>query len=236
MIKPLASPEHQAVAVPVQGLPPILALAAGFVDTAVFVHMGGLFVAHITGNVVLLGVTLAGAKIGGAHGSITSLQLATFPVFVAAAVVAAVITSRLGRTATIPLLWISTLIMAISAGLALGDGAGNQLDAPVSLLMVAAMGVINAAQRLDPLLGPPFTVMTGNVTGLAIALARVSRIAPHLPAVNAAGPLFILVLAFATGAALGSLAVERFGLSCLAFPAAVLAARLLIPQIKTTHE
>ncbi len=35
----------------------ILAFMCGFVDTIVFVHMGGLFVAHVTGNFVLLGAT-----------------------------------------------------------------------------------------------------------------------------------------------------------------------------------
>ena len=247
MTSPPAAPERQASAgflaialtsrraVLANGLPPILALAVGFVDTAVFVHMGGLFVAHITGNVVLLGVTLAGARIGGAHSGIASLQLATFPIFVAAAILAAVITSRLGRTATTPLLWITTLVIAVSAGLALVDGSSDRLDVPVSLLMVAAMGVINAAQRLDPQLGPPFTVMTGNVTGLAIALAFVGRVAPHLPPLKGAGQLLFLVLAFAAGAALGALTVVRFGLSCLALPAALLAARLLIPRVSSEH-
>ena len=56
----------------------ILAFLSGYIDTAVFVHMGGLFVAHVTGNFVLLGATVAGLESVG-HGSSTVLQLISSP-------------------------------------------------------------------------------------------------------------------------------------------------------------
>ena len=209
-------------------LAPMLALVVGFVDTAVFVHMGGLFVAHVTGNVVLLGATLVGATIGGAHGSLAGLQLATFPIFVAAVALAAMVASRLERVATTQLLWLSTLIITVSAALAIADGSSDKLDQAVALLMVSAMGLLNAAHRLDTRLGPPFAVMTGNVTGLAIALAHAGRLAPHVTPEKGAGHLFTLVSTFTGGAALGAVTVGRFGLACLLLPALLLGTRLLI--------
>lgn len=48
------------------GIAIILAFLAGFVDTAAFIHMSGLFVAHVTGNFVLLGAALAtGGRLAG---------------------------------------------------------------------------------------------------------------------------------------------------------------------------
>lgn len=41
-----------------------------------------------------------------------------------------------------------------------------------ALLAVVAMGMLTAIERLDSGLGPPFSLMTGNVAGLAVAAAR----------------------------------------------------------------
>ena len=198
----------------------VLSFVVGFVDTAVFVHMGGLFVAHVTGNVVLLGAALAGASGTGDHAAIANLQLATFPVFIAAVALAALIAVWLVKRATLALLWLSVATMVASGMLAMSTALPESV---IALLMVAAMGVLNAAHRLDASLGPPFTVMTGNVTGLSIALVKATGFAPAVPPMSSSGRLAWLICGFTVGALSGALAVRALGLGAVLIPAALLA-------------
>jgi uncharacterized membrane protein YoaK (UPF0700 family) len=202
----------------------ILAFLSGYVDTAVFVHMGGLFVAHVTGNFVLLGATLAGT---GRHSGLSTLQLISFPLFFASAMFAAVIAGRLSEPRRTPaLLWIAALLTGGVGGSAL---AGVGTDAVLAMLLVLAMGMLNAAQRLDTTLGAPFTVMTGNVTGVAIAAAQALRLAPAATSkAGAAGNLLLLVFGFAVGCALGAWAQSCYGMGAMVLPGALLAVRLLV--------
>jgi uncharacterized membrane protein YoaK (UPF0700 family) len=199
----------------------LLSCLSGFVDTAVFVFMGGLFVAHVTGNFVLLGATLSGQTIGGAHGQVAMLQLLSFPVFVVAAGLATVLAEKLpiaGRPTGL-LFALSALMFAAVGGLSF---AGWSYPVPGSMVLVAAMGVLNAAHRLDPTLGPPFTVMTGNITGLAVALARGT-------AGNRATLLasFSPILGFLLGCAAGALLQAPLGLGAMVVPAVLMLGALL---------
>lgn len=204
---------------------PILAFVTGFVDTAVFVHMGGLFVAHVTGNLVLLGVALAGGAAAEGHPGTVALQLLTFPVFVAAAALGAVVLDRRPPRAALPmprLLWLAAAVMAAALGLAATRPGG----AEAAISLVVAMGLLNALHRLDSRMGPPFTVMTGNVTALAIAGVQRLGLARSLPPPAGSGRIAALVLAFAAGAVLGALGDHRFGLLAIALPTLVLAGHL----------
>ena len=204
----------------------ILAFLSGYVDTAVFVYMGGLFVAHVTGNFVLLGATLAGQHIGGDHGSTIALQLLAFPVFIAAAGFAAIVAGRVGAGTTRMLLAMSTLILA---GVAIAALLGLDVRVPGSLALVVAMGILNAAHRLDPSLGPPFTVMTGNVTGIAIVLARLARLAPA--SVGGKQPIALAVFSvvgFLFGCAGGAIAQAYLGLGAMIVPALLTGAAIAL--------
>lgn len=206
----------------------VLAFLSGFVDTVVFVHMGGLFVAHVTGNFVLLGATLAGAGHAG-HGGSATLQLISFPIFFIGVMLAAAIAGRIAEPRrTSALLWIATILtLATGAAALAGLGTGPVL----AMILVVAMAIFNAAQRLDAALGAPFTVMTGNVTGVAIAAAQGLRLAPAptiAPKPHATLILLLLVIGFAVGGVLGALAQAQWGLGAMIAPALVLAARLLI--------
>ncbi len=209
-----------------RGLPvlrPLLAFVVGFVDTAAFVHFGGLFVAHVTGNIVLLGATLAGSAVH--HGENALLQLITFPVFFAAASVAAALASRFkGQAAdfTVPLLWAAASLIALATLVAWWPTRA----AASALLLVMAMATLNAAHRLDTRLGPPFTVMTGNITALAIAAAQALGLARSLPRSAGAGNVALLALFFASGAVAGALGDARFGLLAMGFPAVLLIGHL----------
>jgi uncharacterized membrane protein YoaK (UPF0700 family) len=195
---------------------PLLAFVSGFVDAAVFVHMGGLFVAHVTGNFVLIGATLGGlASVG--HGNATTLQLISFPVFFLGAFLAAKLSRRFhGSAATRPLLGLTSMILAIGSTFALVMPEAPEIAA---MGFAFAMGVLNAAHRLDAALGPPFTVMTGNVTAIAVHIAGASPEA----ASKGAARLAVLVIAFALGCVAGALADQVVGMSAM-FVAAVLIA------------
>ena len=56
----------------------LMAFAAGFVDTCGFVALFGLFTAHVTGNFVLIGATLASPRPG------ILAKLLAFPAFISA--------------------------------------------------------------------------------------------------------------------------------------------------------
>jgi uncharacterized membrane protein YoaK (UPF0700 family) len=209
-------------------LPSVLGFVAGFVDTATFIEMHGLFVAHVTGNFVLLGATLAGSPIDGEHAGSATLQLASFPVFFLAAMAAAVLAGVLPAARRTQLL-VSLAAVLVGVGGAAGFLAGSH--PAVAMVLVVAMGVLNAAHRMDGRLGSPFTVMTGNVTALAIGLAHTLHLAPReregpVQAVPAA--LVVVVLTFAAGCALGALVQPYLGLGAMLVPAAVLGLRLVV--------
>jgi len=208
----------------------VLAFVSGFVDTAVFVAMGGLFVAHVTGNFVLLGATLAGATSGGAHEGAATLQLIAFPVFFISAMLAPAIAARVPpQRGTLVLLALATLLLVLGA---LAAVLGLQPKAVIALGFASAMGLLNAAHRMDAKLGPPFTVMTGNVTAVAIEAAHRLGLAPTTregPVGAPAATMLALVIAFALGCAVGALVERALGLGAMLLPSALLALALLAP-------
>jgi len=200
--------------------PGVLAFLCGFVDTIVFVHMGGLFVAHVTGNFVLLGATIVGTGATGAHSETTLLQIASFPVFVFAAFVATLLHDRWPSLDARNLLWAVAGLVVVAA---FWSVLGAAPDVGASMLLVCAMATLNAAQRLAPGIGPPTTVMTGNTTQVAVSLARRMR---SVPGREANAPILrmpaFLVTTFLIGCVLGAFGANWVGLGAVAFPAALL--------------
>lgn len=213
----------------------VLAFLSGFVDTAAFIHMQGLFVAHVTGNFVLLG---AAAVAGGGDGSGIAakgpelLQLAALPVFVVAAMLTGAFAMRLSAERGLAItLWCAALLIIVVGALSAWLGAGPW-DAASAVALIAAMGMLNAAHRLNPAMGPPFAVMTGNVAALAIRLGQVLHITPASPegsggARAAEAKMLRAVAGFAAGCACGALAQLWLGLAAVGIPAVLLALRLV---------
>ncbi|KSV60969.1 hypothetical protein N183_37345 [Sinorhizobium sp. Sb3] len=195
-----------------------LAFISGFADALFFIHLGGLFVGLVTGNVVLLGLGLVGHEKGG----LRDLQIMTFPLFMVGAGLAAILVAWIKplERATFWTLIIAAAAFATAALLAIFDAG------PVSacaLLAVVAMGMLTAIERLDPRLGPPFSLMTGNIAGLAVAAAR--RVIGYTEKPEEWGQSLTsisLVLGFVMGGAGGAFAQATVGVAGMLFPALLL--------------
>lgn len=195
-----------------------LAFISGFADAPFFIHLGGLFVGLVTGNVVLLGLGAVGHEKGGLRG----LQIMTFPLFMLGAGVAAILVAwiRPIERATFWTLMLSAVAFATSALLALLN-AGPIFAC--ALLAVFAMGMLTAIQRLDAGLGAPFSLMTGNIAGLAVAIAR--RVIGYDEKPEERGQSLtsiILVFGFVAGCAAGALAQVTVGVAGMVLPALLL--------------
>lgn len=204
----------------------LLAFLSGFVDTAAFIHMKGLFVAHVTGNFVLLGAALvSGGSIAGKGPE--ALQLAALPVFFTSALLTGALAARMAAEQSLAaILWGAMLMMIAVAGASAWLGPGPW-DAASAVVLIAAMGMLNAAHRLNPAMGPPFAVMTGNVAALAIRSAQVLHLAPK-PAEpgGAEARMLRAVIAFALGCAAGAFSQAWLGLAAAGIPALFVAVRL----------
>ncbi|MGZ9721966.1 YoaK family protein [Rhizobium miluonense] len=195
-----------------------LAFVSGFADALFFIHLGGLFVGLVTGNVVLIGLGLVGHEKGWLRG----LQITTFPLFMLGAGLAAIL-----------VVWIKPLERAtfwtmIIAGCAFAAAALLAIfksgpDSACALLTVVGMGMLTAIERLDSRLGPPFSLMTGNIAGLAVAAAR--RLIGYKERPDEWGQSLtsiILVIGFVAGCAGGAFAQVTVGVAGMLLPAFML--------------
>jgi uncharacterized membrane protein YoaK (UPF0700 family) len=146
-------------------LPILLSLNGGYVDTAGFLALQGLFAAHVTGNFV----TLAASLTLGTSGVIAKLSaLPVFCVVVILARLAGMGFSRRMRAALRILLAVEVLLLTAAAALAAAFGPFEDGDAPPALgtgmVLVAAMAIQNAVNRIHLPHFPATTVMTSNTT------------------------------------------------------------------------
>ncbi|MGB6967625.1 MAG: YoaK family protein [Xanthobacteraceae bacterium] len=151
------------------GIPALLSLNGGFVDTVGFLGLQGLFTAHVTGNFVTLAATL----VSGTHGVIA--KLLALPEFIVVVIVARLLGAAL-RARGLPALRLLlvakvTFLLAFFV-LAVTLGPFPDSDAPAALLAgfagIAGMAVQNAVQRVHYSSLPPTTLMTGNTTQAAL--------------------------------------------------------------------
>ncbi|MDF2696306.1 MAG: permease, partial [Labilithrix sp.] len=151
----------------------VLSAVAGYVDTAGYLTLYGLFTAHVTGNFVTAGAALAQHAPDG-----VVARLAMLPIFmaaVAATTLGARAVRRKGRSPLAPLLAAMTVALALfwAAGVLLRPQASSP-DAWAVITIggtgIAAMGVQNALMREALGTSAPTTVMTGNLTQVTIDL------------------------------------------------------------------
>ena len=217
----------------------LLSFVAGYVDTVGFVSLFGLFTAHITGNLALIGATLARSN----HGLVTKLvALPVFVLVVGATALYAYKRTAAGRPALPGALLAQLLLLGAFAAAGIIASPITDADTPLAivtgLLGVCAMSIQNAASRLMMGELPPTTVMTGGVTQSAIDLATLlaARGKDAIAARKRLGKFVPPVLAFAAGAIAGALLYAWLGFAVLAVPMAALAVVLLLSRSAQTGE
>src|SRR5258708_18105537 len=146
-------------------LPTVLSVIAGSVDAIGFLGLGGLFTAHVTGNLVILAAHLAsgsGAPVA---------PLLSVPVFVAALGLTRLLAStleRIGFPSLRPLLLLQFLLLAGFFVLCASAGPRIDPDATKAILAgmlgVSAMAVQNALVQISLKGAPSTAVMTTNIT------------------------------------------------------------------------
>jgi uncharacterized membrane protein YoaK (UPF0700 family) len=203
-------------------LPLVLSLNAGFVDTAGFLALQGLFTAHVTGNFVTLGASL----VLGTSGAIA--KLLALPVFCLVIIATRLLSSSLlqqKRPALKIILGLKVVLLTAGAMLAIHFGPFRNGDAWQAVLtgmvLVAAMAIQNAAHRIHLASSPPSTLMTGTTTQIMIDLADMLR-PPNSDSVEHPGPrllgMSINIAAFAIGCATAALLYARVGVWCFVVP------------------
>ena len=218
-------------------LPVVLSTTAGAVDVIGFLALGGLFTAHITGNLVVL----AAHYVTGDFGEIGPLLAA--PVFIL--VLGAVMLVAIGFEKTRygcrrALLFLQAVLLAACLAVGVGFGPFADADGPipvlVGMLAVAAMATQNALVRLA-LPGVPSTaVMTTNITQFTVDVATVIRGVSEpeelTRARSRASITFPCMLGFLAGCAAGAVLEIHFGLRALALPAALASLALTLDVLK----
>jgi uncharacterized membrane protein YoaK (UPF0700 family) len=204
-------------------LPTVLSVIAGSVDTISFLGLGGLFTAHVTGNLVVLVAHLA-------TGSRAPLaNVLSVPVFVAVLGLTRLLAGaleRIGFASLWPLLLLQQLLLA---GLfVLCASAGGHIDPHATkaifagMLGVSAMAVQNALVQIS-LKGVPSTaVMTTNITRFMMDIGEVMfgrKLSDVAEAHDRAMQTWPTIAGFAVGCGLGATCETAIGLRSLALPA-----------------
>ena len=185
MIVPGSDPRHGP-------LPPLLlamTLVTGLVDAFSYLLLGHVFVANMTGNVVLLGFALVGAP-----GFSIAASLLAVAAFSLGAVVGGKVGTLLGQdrgrlfrtTASIQAAFLACTVALAAAG---GNPVPDAYRYSLIIVLAVAMGIQNATARRLAVPDLTTTVLTLTMTGLAadsaIAGGQGSRAGRRLMAVAA---------------------------------------------------
>jgi uncharacterized membrane protein YoaK (UPF0700 family) len=204
-------------------LPTVLSIIAGSVDAIGFLGLGGLFTAHVTGNLVILAAHLVSG------GEAPVAPMLSVPVFVAALGLTrllAGVLERIGFASLRPLLLLQFLLLAgffvlcASAGPLIDPGATKAILA--GMLGVSAMAVQNALLQISLKGAPSTAVMTTNITRFMMDVGDVMlgrRPADVAKARDRAMRTWPAIGGFAIGCGLGVTCEAAIGLTSLALPA-----------------
>jgi uncharacterized membrane protein YoaK (UPF0700 family) len=155
-------------------LPTVLSLIAGSVDVISFVGLGGLFAAHITGNLVILAAHIV------AGDEAPLALIISVPVFIIMLAMTRLLAGGLERLRVAslrPLLFLQFLLLAGFLALCIVGGPRldpNGANATVAgMLGVSAMAVQNALVQISLKGAPSTAVMTTNITRVMMDLGEV---------------------------------------------------------------
>jgi uncharacterized membrane protein YoaK (UPF0700 family) len=204
-------------------VPVLLSTAAGAADVIGFLALGGLFTAHVTGNLCALAAhhaTGAFSKIG---------PLLSVPVFVAVLNLITLFSrtiARLGLPALRTLLAIEVVLLAVFLALGVSFGPFSEADSSMAVLAgmfgVAAMATQNATGVLAIKHAPSTTVMTTNIVQLTVDVASIIRGGSQTVELantrRRASLTGACIAGFVAGCAAGAFLDFKFGLSALTLP------------------
>jgi uncharacterized membrane protein YoaK (UPF0700 family) len=219
-------------------LPVILSTTAGAVDVIGFLVFGGLFTAHITGNLVVI----AAHYVTGGFGQVGPIL--AVPVFIAVLGVVALLFGGIERKTRSwrALLVLHAALLASCLGLGLAFGPFSSADSPVAviagMLAVAAMATQNALVKLALVESPSTAVMTTNTTQLIVDLAGLARSAEEPDKLGRirlrARVTFLCMAGFVAGCVAGAVLELRFGVGALVLP--VTLAAVAVPLGETERK
>jgi uncharacterized membrane protein YoaK (UPF0700 family) len=203
-------------------LPGVLSVIAGSVDVISFLRLGGLFAAHITGNLVIL----ASHLVTGRAAPLT--QILSVPIFIMVLALTRLAAAGLEEShhdSLRPLLALHFILLTSVVAICVSAGFGLDPASPTAVFAgmvgVAAMAVQNALVQISLVGAPATAVMTTDVTAIVMdvgampfqrdpdVLARAGSRARHTwPA----------VVGFAVGCGLGAVLDAAIGPWSLALP------------------
>ncbi|NPU12479.1 DUF1275 domain-containing protein [Bradyrhizobium sp. 83002] len=211
-------------------VPLLLSVNAGYVDTAGFLALQGLFTAHVTGNFVTFGAALA----LGTSGAIAKLlALPVFCVVVIATRLTGTLLSRRWSRAFEILIAVKLVLLVLGAALAIHFGPFHNGDSHEAILtgmvLVAAMAIQNAVHRIHLPTSPPSTLMTGTTTQVMIDIADRIYVGDkgQAPPPGRLVQMAVNVAAFALGCGAAALLFVRLGSWCFVIPPVVAALTLV---------
>jgi uncharacterized membrane protein YoaK (UPF0700 family) len=209
----------------VKFLPALLSVIAGSVDTISFVGLGGLFTAHVTGNLVILAAHL----VSGDEALVAPML--SVPVFVAALGVARFMAKGLelaGRASLRSLLLLQFLLLAgflllcVASGPRIDPNGAKAIFA--GMLGVSAMAVQNALVQISLKGAPSTAVMTTNITRFMMDVGGMMferEAADVARACRRAKITWPSIVGFVVGCSLGAAAEATIGLRSLALPTGI---------------
>jgi len=213
-------------------VPALWSFNGGYVDTAGFLALHGLFTSHVTGNFVTLGSTVA----YGTSGAVA--KLLALPMFCVVIVLTRTLANRLpspGWPVLESAVVLKILLLSSAAAIAIAQGPFATGDGPAALttgmILIAAMAIQNAATRIHLPKAPPTTIMTGTSTQIMIDIADLAagNLTPGaraavLPRLRA---MAVAVVSFALGCAVAALVFTRFEMKVFFLPPLIAAVSLL---------
>jgi uncharacterized membrane protein YoaK (UPF0700 family) len=213
-------------------IPIILSFNAGYVDTAGFLSLHGLFTAHVTGNFVTLGSAIA----LGASGA--TAKLLALPVFCLVIIVTRLVSFSLpaiGMPILRTMLGVKTVLLVVGAIMMIRLGRAGDADGwfaiTAGMVLVSAMAIQNAAHRIHLATAPPTTLMTGTTTQIMIDVADLLRGLPAEQKAAARDRLLKMsasVLTFAAGCGAAALLLIGLGAWCFVLPPIVALASMIV--------